>query len=196
MFWLIISIVVWGAVHSIMASLGFKSLLRRVFGDGIMKFYRLFYNVFSVITFSPILYLMTVLPNENLYQVSTPWQLLMLAGQGISMFLLIFAVLQTDTLSFVGVRQIFSGEKSGKLVTNGLYRFVRHPLYTFGLLVIWLSPGMTRNSLVVYISLTIYILVGVFFEERKLLREFGQEYAEYRFSTPMLIPGLKFSGNK
>ena len=161
-----------------------------------MRFYRLFYNIFSAISFAPILYLMIALPNKNLYQVSAPWSYLMLAGQGISVLLLFVAVLQTDTLAFIGLRQIFSDEKNGKLVINGLYRFVRHPLYTFGLLILWLSPNVTVNSLVVYISLTFYILVGAYFEERKLLREFGQAYADYKLSTPMLIPGMIFGWNK
>ena len=190
MFWLIFAIVLWGVVHSIMASLEFKRLLHRTFGDSVMRFYRLFYNVFSAISFVPILYLMVTLPNKDLYQVSSPWNYVMLAGQGISVLLLIIAVLQTDTLSFVGLRQIFSDEKNGELVTHGFYRFMRHPLYTFGLLILWLSPDMTLNSLVVYISLTIYILVGAYFEERKLVREFGQAYIDYKTSTPMLIPGL------
>jgi len=196
MFWLTLAIVVWGVVHSIMASLGFKNLLRRTLGDGFMRFYRLFYNVFSALSFAPILYMMIALPNRDLYQVSSPWNYLMLAGQGLSVLLLFVAVLQTDTLAFIGLRQIVSNEKNGELVTGGLYRFVRHPLYTFGLLILWLTPRMTMNALIVYISLTIYILVGASFEERKLLQVFGQEYMDYKSATPMLIPGLKFGGNK
>jgi protein-S-isoprenylcysteine O-methyltransferase Ste14 len=190
MLWLILAVAVWGIVHSIMASLGFKDLLQRTFGDGFMKFYRLFYNVFSAVSFAPILYLMIVLPDRDLYQVSPPWSYLMLAGQGISVLMLFVAVLQTDALHFVGLRQIFDREKKGSLITSGLYRFVRHPLYTFGLLILWLSPNMSVNTLIVYSSLTIYILAGAYFEEKKLLREFGQEYAEYKTVTPMLIPGL------
>jgi protein-S-isoprenylcysteine O-methyltransferase Ste14 len=190
MLWLILAVAVWGIVHSIMASLGFKDLLQRTFGDGFMKFYRLFYNVFSAVSFAPILYLMIVLPDRDLYQVSPPWSYLMLAGQGISVLMLFVAVLQTDALHFVGLRQIFDSEKKGSLITSGLYRFVRHPLYTFGLLILWLSPNMSVNTLIVYSSLTIYILAGAYFEEKKLLREFGQEYAEYKTVTPMLIPGL------
>jgi protein-S-isoprenylcysteine O-methyltransferase Ste14 len=190
MLWLILAVAVWGIVHSIMASLGFKDLLQRTFGDGFMKFYRLFYNVFSAVSFAPILYLMIVLPDRDLYQVSPPWSYLMLAGQGISVLMLFVAVLQTDALHFVGLRQIFDSEKKGRLITSGLYRFVRHPLYTFGLLILWLSPNMSVNTLIVYSSLTIYILAGAFFEEKKLLREFGQEYAEYKTVTPMLIPSL------
>lgn len=196
MLWLILAVIVWGVAHSIMASLGFKDSLRRMFGNGFMRMYRLFYNIFSMISFVPILYLMTELPAPNMYQVPMPWNYLMLAGQGISVILLFVAVLQMDILSFVGLRQLFEEEKTGKLVTEGFYRFMRHPLYTFGLLILWLSPSVTVNSFVIYIALSIYIFVGAYFEERKLLREFGQEYAQYQSVTPMLIPGMKLGGNK
>lgn len=195
MSWLILAILVWGVVHSLTASLGFKDFLRRTFGGGFMKYYRLLYNVFSVVSFAPILYLMVALPTRDLYQIPSPWSYLMLAGQGLSALLLLIAVLQTDTLSFVGLRQLFEEEQPGRLVRSGFYGLVRHPLYTFGLLFLWLSPNMTVNSLIVYLSLTIYIIIGAYFEERKLLREFGQEYADYKSATPMIIPRF-FGGNK
>ena len=77
-------------------------------------------------------------------------------------------------------------------MVNGLYRFVRHPLYTAGLVIIWLMPVMTCNLLALNIGLTLYVLIGAVYEERKLLKEFGQAYAAYRQRTPMLIPGLRF----
>lgn len=196
MFWLILAVIVWGIIHSVAASLGFKEFLRRTFGSGFMKFYRLLYNAFSVVSFAPILYLTAVLPTQNLYHLSAPWNYLMLAGQGLSAILLLAAVLQTDTLSFVGLRQLFEEEKQGRLVTTGFYRHMRHPLYTFGLFFLWLSPSVTVNSFILYISLTIYIIVGAYFEERKLLREYGQEYADYQSATPMLIPAIRPGGNK
>lgn len=196
MFWLLFSIALWGIVHSWLASLGLKDYLRRALGDKFMRFYRLLYNLFAVISFAPILYLMVALPDQMLYQIPVPWSYLMLAGQVLSALLLLASVIQTDLLSFAGLRQLFEEEKRGNLVTGGLYRSVRHPLYTFSLLILWLSPSMSLNSFVVYASLTIYILIGIFFEERKLLREFGQEYADYKSSTPMLIPGMRLGGNK
>jgi len=196
MLWLILAIFTWGVVHSVTASLGFKDSLHRTLGARFMRLYRLLYNLFSVVSFAPILYLVAVLPTKSLYQTPVPWNYLMLAGQGVSAVLLLIAVLQTDTLSFVGLRQLFEDEKSGRLVTKGFYRFMRHPLYTFGLLFLWLSPNVTVNSFILYVSLTIYILVRAYFEERKLLREFGREYAEYKSVTPMLIPGFKIWGNK
>ena len=196
MFWLIITIALWGVLHSLLASLGFKGFLRRSVGDGFMKAYRLLYNIIAVISIVPILYLMVSLPDKTLYQVPAPWKYWMLAGQAVSALFLFVAVLQTDILSFAGLRQLVEEEKVGDLVTNGLYRSVRHPLYTFSLLILWLSPSMSMNSFVVYAALTIYVLIGIFFEERKLLREFGQAYAQYKSVTPMLIPALKLRGNK
>ena len=196
MFWLIFVIAMWGIVHSLLASVGFKNFLRRTLGNRFMRFYRLFYNLFAVVSIAPVLYLMVALPDKTLYQVPSPWSYLMLAGQGISVILLLGAVLQTDVLSFVGLRQLTEEEKTGSLVTNGLYRFVRHPLYTFSLLILWFSPSVTVNSFIVYAALTIYVLIGIVFEERKLLREFGQEYADYKSITPMLLPRLKLGGNK
>jgi protein-S-isoprenylcysteine O-methyltransferase Ste14 len=190
MFWLIFAIVLWGIVHSLLASLGSKDLMRRRLGDGFMKFYRLLYNIFAVISLLPILYLMISLPDRMLYQVPPPWSFLMRAGQVVSALLLFLAVLQTDVLSFAGFRQLIRLEEKSELVTNGLYRFVRHPLYTFSLLILWLSPSLSLNTFVVYTFLTIYILTGVIFEERKLLREFGENYAIYKSNTPMLVPRL------
>jgi protein-S-isoprenylcysteine O-methyltransferase Ste14 len=43
-----------------------------------------------------------------------------------------------------------------------------------------------------HVGVTIYIFIGAYFEERKLLREYGEVYAEYKSRTPMLIPWLKF----
>ena len=196
MFWLIITIGLWGLVHSLLASMGFKNLLRKTLGDGFMKFYRVLYNLFAVMSIAPIFHLMISLPNSILYQVPAPWKYMMLVGQGISALFLLIALLQTDLLSFAGLRQLIEAETPGNLVSGGLYRMVRHPLYTFSLLILWLSPSMTVNSFVVYTALTTYVLIGILFEERKLLREFGNDYANYRLTTPMLLPGLKWLRNK
>ena len=196
MFWLILAIILWGTAHSLLSSIGIKNLFQRVFGNGFMRLYRFFYNVFAVISIVPILYLMVKLPDQNLYQVSTPYDYIMRVGQGLSIFFLFVAVMQTDFLSFTGLRQLFQEEQMGKLVTSGLYNYVRHPLYTFSLSILWFSPNVSINSFIVYLALTIYVLIGIIFEERKLLREFGKSYADYRAVTPMLIPGLNFARNK
>ena len=180
-----------------MASLEAKDWAQRVLGNGVMRFYRLSYNIFSVISFAPILWLMAVLPDQVLYSIPVPWVYLSVAGQFGALVMLVIGVLQTDTLSFIGLRQLIEGEKrSSRLVTQGLYRWMRHPLYSAGLLFIWLTPVMSINSLIVIISASIYIIVGALFEERKLEREYGTAYTKYKAITPMLVPGLVFRRNK
>ena len=189
-FILLLAMTLWGVVHSFLASHFVKGMFSLKAGGA--DFYRLAYNVFAVVSFAPILYLMRTLPDQAVYQVSSPWNLVMFGGQLFAMLMLLIAFLQTDSLSFVGLRQLFEKEKSGDLVTRGLYRVVRHPLYTFSLLFVWLTPSVSQNSLTVYIGATLYVLIGTYFEERKLLRDFGEAYANYKRKTPMLIPGFAF----
>ena len=191
--YILLAILLWGAIHSIIASLAFKAWLKNLAGNSMMRGYRLFYNVFSLVSFLPILYLVAALPDTPLYSVPAPISYALNLGQGLAAILLLLGVLQTDTLSFVGLRQLVEEPRPAPLVTRGLYRLVRHPLYTAGLLFLWLSPQATVNSFTLYVGATIYILIGAYFEERKLLREFGAAYAEYKSKTPMLIPWVKFN---
>lgn len=197
MLFLISAVLLWGLIHSLLASLAAKEFATRMLGQTFMRFYRLGYNLFSVISFLPILWLVAMLPDYRIYAVSPPWMYLMIAVQGGVSFLLLFGLLQTDVLSFIGLRQLLEAQsRPARLVVKGLYHYVRHPLYTTGLLLIWLSPVMTMNLLALYFCLTLYIVIGAIFEERKLLREYGQAYELYKTSTPMFIPGLLFKRNK
>jgi len=194
--WIILAIAFWGFFHSFNASFGVKDFYSRRFGHPFVKYYRLFYNFIAVLTFLPILVLLILLPSEVVYRFSAPWIYFMLAGQVVFATLLITAIFQFGILYFIGLRQLVEVEGKRELVTGGLYHYVRHPFYTFALLFLWLSPVVTLNLLMVYIALSVYIYIGIIFEERKLLQEFGGAYAQYRENTPMLVPGLKFLGNK
>lgn len=181
----------YGLIHSLVASNGFKHLIYRTLGDGAKKYYRLLYSIFATVTLLPVLTLPVLIPDQTLYKIPAPFVYATGFIQMISIGLLSFSVLQTGALQFIGLSQIFGRQQEDKLYTEGLYRFVRHPLYTFGLLFIWLTPTMTRNLALLYAALTVYILIGAVFEERKLLHTFGAAYQEYREKTPFLIP-IKF----
>jgi protein-S-isoprenylcysteine O-methyltransferase Ste14 len=129
--------------------------------------------------------------DTKIYTIPYPWIILTVIIQLLAVVALIAGLQQTGISSFLGLRQVFLPEDTQppQLVTGGLYRFVRHPLYTAGLVIIWLLPIMTWNLLALNIGLTAYILIGATFEERKLLSQFGEEYADYRRKTPMLVPG-------
>jgi protein-S-isoprenylcysteine O-methyltransferase Ste14 len=203
MFWLILSVLLWGVLHSLLASLKAKQLVRRRLGERAARFYRLAYNVFSVVSFLPVLAVAALTPDRTLYQVRLPWSALMIFGEILATVVLVVGFFQTDVWEFIGLRQAAGGAVSlsngpvetnqGRLVTWGLYRYVRHPLYTAGIAFIWLMPLMTVNVLAINLALTVYVVVGAIFEERKLRGEFGQAYADYAARTPMFLPFTKWN---
>ncbi len=98
-----------------------------------------------------------------------------------------------DHFDLVGLRQAWSyyrGQPIGNLDfrTPSLYRVVRHPMMVGFILLYWANPTMTLDMFVLAVAITTYIIVGVIFEERDLLRWYGARYRTYRQRTPMLIP--------
>jgi methanethiol S-methyltransferase len=191
--YIILASVLWGGLHSWTASLALKGWARGAFGETLFKrWYRFGYNIFALISFAPIGVLAIILPDRTLYSIPEPWIYVTLILQFLALVGLTVSILRTNPLDFIGLHQMLTGEEGpAKLVTTGLYRVVRHPLYAGGLILMWLTSHMTLNLLTLYLCITLYLFVGARFEERKLLREFGQAYTEYKARTPMMIPFIK-----
>jgi poly(3-hydroxybutyrate) depolymerase/protein-S-isoprenylcysteine O-methyltransferase Ste14 len=107
--------------------------------------------------------------------------------------LTLVASFQIDHFELLGLRQVwahFRGRthQPPRFVEPWLYRIVRHPLQLGVLLMLWPLPTMTAGHLLLASSMTLYILVGLYFEERDLIARFGQRYRSYRQRVPGLLP--------
>ncbi len=111
----------------------------------------------------------------------------------LSVFGFFWGIRSLGSLDMFGLDPIRKGMQ-GATVTprrfrvRGPYRWVRHPLYLFCLLMIWSCPDLTADRLLFNLLWTAWILVGTILEERDLVALFGEDYRVYQTEVPMLIP--------
>ena len=69
-----------------------------------------------------------------------------------------------------------------------LYRYIRHPIQLGVLLGVWLTPVMSYGHLVLAAGFTVYIFLGLYYEEKDLVKELGKVYADYKKRVGMMMP--------
>ncbi len=99
---------------------------------------------------------------------------------GLGSALVLASTFAIDHFHFTGLSQTHAHLKGKpaaepRFVTPLLYRLVRHPMMSGLLLGIWPTPTMTVGHLLFAGAFTAYMLVGIYFEERALLRRFGTD---------------------
>lgn len=128
------------------------------------------------------------------WSVEGPWLKGLLWGLYWSGWLIAFlATLAIDHFELTGVRQAYGylrrqAPKAASFKTPFLYRVVRHPMQLGVTIAFWAAPQMTVGRLVFALGMTVYILIGLYFEERDLVHRFGDQYLAYRERTPKLLP--------
>jgi protein-S-isoprenylcysteine O-methyltransferase Ste14 len=95
-----------------------------------------------------------------------------------------------DTFGLVPIKVHLRGKqlRPPNFIVRGPYRWLRHPLYFFMILLIWSAPDVGSDRLLFNVLWTLWIVVGSCLEERDLVAEFGEKYRHYQRTVPMLFP--------
>lgn len=94
--------------------------------------------------------------------------------------------------AYLNIKKVPYTDLKFKVVS--FYKYTRHPLYLGIFIGIWATPFMTVTHLVYALLLSGYILVGIYYEEKDLIKAFGKDYLKYMDLTPKLFP-LKIRKN-
>lgn len=181
---------VYFALHSLFASLWLKSRVAARL-PGLMPGYRLLFNGLALILLLPPVGLMWRLAGEPLWRYGGVWEALRFGLMGLALLGFVWSLRYYDSREFLGLRQWREGvreiEDQERLQISPLHRFVRHPWYSLGLVLVW-TQEMDGARLLSAIMVTGYLLLGSMLEERKLLRYHGARYRRYQKLVPGLIP--------
>jgi protein-S-isoprenylcysteine O-methyltransferase Ste14 len=199
----------FGLLHSICAQEPFKNALARRTGLFFVDhFWRLIY---CAVSYGALYYGVASLhwarnTEYDFWVFIYPdwlWQAITVLHLG-SIALIYAAFLQSDYLEFWGFRQAWRGIctllgvaasevrlfGTHRLETQGVYGWVRHPMLSAGLLFL-LTSGPSLNNFVYIVMYTAYMLIGGYYEERRLLRIFGEDYRAYRRVVGAFFPRVR-----
>jgi protein-S-isoprenylcysteine O-methyltransferase Ste14 len=179
--------------HSVMARRGFKRWWTKVIPESVE---RSTFVLAATVVLALLLWQWRPLAEPVVWSVTDPIGRLVLQA----VFWIGWGVLLTSTFlinhfELFGLRQVWANLRGQALPapvfhTPLFYRHVRHPIYLGFVLGFWATPEMTAGHLLFAAASTGYILIGIWFEERDLVAQFGQRYEAYRQQVGMLVPKL------
>jgi protein-S-isoprenylcysteine O-methyltransferase Ste14 len=183
--------VLYYVVHSVLAATVVKDFFAKKMKK-YFRYYRLCYSIFATIT---LVYLL-----RYQYSFQSPVLIKSVLLKYISLIVLVipgftimFISIKKYFLLLSGVRSIYEAAPHAELKVEGIHRYVRHPLYLGTILFVWglffIFPLL--NNLIAVVLLTGYVWIGIDFEEKKLVKEFGKKYEEYISEVPVLFPGFR-----
>lgn len=179
-FWLL-----FFALHSVLAA----DFIKQRFNP---QLYRLFYNAQSSVFLLYILFYMSTTKSAPLFEPNgiTAFIALAMAAYGVIVVRLSFR--EYSIRSFLGLKKEVEDVEFKK---DGLLSKVRHPLYS-GTLLICVGFLIYLPNIINLVSVGwvfLYLPVGIWLEERKLIKRYGRPYEQYRSQVPSVVPRVSWS---
>ncbi len=196
MWWVIFGMIFFSLSHTWLAGEHFKSRFKNRFGERAFHgLYRFLYNMFSVIVLAPILLYVYLQTGRIIWITPDALEPILLFIQVCGLVGVAVSLLQINLGRFLGISQLLAYIRGDalplppeELTTHGVYAISRHPLYLFSLMILWPVTAMTERLLFFNIAATVYFIIGSRYEERRLVKAFGQAYLDYQKRVPWLLP--------
>jgi protein-S-isoprenylcysteine O-methyltransferase Ste14 len=174
-------------LHSLLAANSIKKYVSSNFPT-VNKYYRFIYSAFATLGLFAILVFSGLITKKYFFE---------------SVGIIRYVSLVLATFSVIIFKQAFKGYKFSyfiglktgdeEFVTTGILKHVRHPLYSATILLVLgyflFDPAVT--TLISAICIFIYLPIGIYLEEKKLIQQFGNRYLQYKKEVPALIPKFK-----
>jgi protein-S-isoprenylcysteine O-methyltransferase Ste14 len=170
--------VVYFALHSLLATTRVKSKFRP-------RAFRMFYVTFSTVGLIGLMYYSSSIESLNFFVSEGPPRL-------VSLFLTIFGVMiiQTSFRQFSFKGFVGLGDENKVLQTHGVLQYIRHPIQAGIILIVFgfflFIPNLP--TLISCVCILVYIPIGLYLEEKKLVAIYGDQYIQYRKRVPAIIP--------
>jgi methanethiol S-methyltransferase len=187
----LVLLALFGVQHSLMARRGFKRWWTRVVPAAVE---RSTYVAATSLMLALLFWFWVPIAAPVVWQVNNSLGTTVLWGLfGLGWVLVLVSTFLINHFELFGLQQVFARLVQRTLPeiqfkTPLLYRYVRHPLYLGLLLSFWAVPVMTAGRLLFALGFSVYILIGIGFEERDLIAQFGERYRRYRAEVGMLLP--------
>jgi methanethiol S-methyltransferase len=176
--------------HSVMARPTFKERWTRLIPAAAE---RSTYVLATGLVLAPMLALWQPMPHV-VWSIEAPILRYCVLGLALAGWAYLFAAsFAINHFELFGLQQVYQTLRGRPLTEvpfqeRWMYRFDRHPIMTGVLIGLWAAPTMTLDHLLFAVGSTLYVWVGVFFEERSLQRQWGTEYEEYRERVGTIVP--------
>ena len=173
-------------LHSLLAATSVKQFLTQHLSISSARVYRIGYNMIALTGIVGLLYLQYITPSALLFlpvSISFYMALLLMAT---GFVIMLVAIKNYNWKSFLGI----TAGQTYSLVIAGMNKYVRHPLYSGTMLFVtgfFLWQPYVKNILLL-VMMMMYLVIGIWYEEKKLLKDYGEAYKNYQRTVKKMIP--------
>jgi len=186
--------ILFGLQHTVMARLTFKEKWTKIVSPAAERS--------TYVLLSGIMMLLFCMYWQPLYGIvwhveNSFGAILLTAGFVFGWFIVVLSSFLINHFELFGLQQVYCNLRNKPVprptfTDRFLYQFVRHPLQLGVLIGLWLTPTMSAAHFMLSILMTVYVFIGLYFEEKDLGNQLGRKYNDYKKRVPMIIPFIKF----